>query len=97
MTSTDCSMPVFCSRAVDLALADLQMAVKGERAALITARTQALDEATHAWAGRRMDRAVARAIEGKRVDDIERDVEGARGVDAHVAEHAAMAASRPGA
>jgi len=39
-----------------------------------------------------MDRAVARAIAGKKVDAIEGEVEAARGVDAHVAEHAARRA-----
>jgi molecular chaperone HscA len=79
---------------IDQALADLEGAILGERVAPITARTEALDEATHAWAGRRMDRAVAKAIAGKQVDDIEKDVERAAGVDAHVAEHATM--TRPG-
>ena len=75
---------------VDQAVADLQAAVLGERVAPITARTEALDDATHAWAGRRMDRAVARAIAGKRIDEIEHDVEHAEGVDAHVEAHARM-------
>jgi molecular chaperone HscA len=79
---------------VDQALADLAAAVLGERVGSITARTEALDTATHAWAGRRMDRAVARAIAGKRVDDVEHQVEGAQGVDAHVEAHAAL--ERPG-
>jgi molecular chaperone HscA len=72
------------------AIADLESAVAGERTAPITARTEALDDATHAWAGRRMDRAVARAIEGKNLNDVERDVAEAAGVDAHVEAHASM-------
>ena len=79
---------------VDQALADLEAAILGERKGSITARTEALDGATHDWAGRRMDRAVARAIAGKRIDDLEHDVEHAEGVDAHVEAHARMA--RPG-
>jgi molecular chaperone HscA len=79
---------------VDQALADLDAAILGERLGSITARTEALDSATHAWAGRRMDRAVARAIAGKRVDDIEHQVEHAEGVDAHVEAHSHM--HRPG-
>ncbi len=75
---------------VDQALADLEAAILGERLGSITARTEALDAATHAWAGRRMDRAVARAIEGKRIDDVEHQVEHAQGVDAHVEAHAHM-------
>src|SRR5262249_18992535 len=55
---------------IDQALADLAAAVLGERLGAITARIEALDAATHVFAGRRMDRAVARAISGKRVDDV---------------------------
>jgi molecular chaperone HscA len=77
---------------IEQALADLSAAVLGERPGAITARTEALDAATHEFAGRRMDRAVARAIAGKRVDDVAGEVEHARGVDAHVEAHAAMAA-----
>jgi molecular chaperone HscA len=73
---------------VEHALAELDAAASGERVALITARTEALDAATHAWAGRRMDRAVARAIAGKAVDEVEHQVERAAGVDAHVEAHA---------
>jgi molecular chaperone HscA len=45
-----------------------------------------LDRATHDWAGRRMDRAIARAIEGRRVAEIETSVAAARGVDARLAD-----------
>ncbi|MFT3775547.1 MAG: Fe-S protein assembly chaperone HscA [Minicystis sp.] len=79
---------------IDQALAELEAAILGERLAAITMRTEALDAATHEWAGRRMDRAVARAIAGKKVDDVEHDVEKAQGVDAHVEAHAKMV--RPG-
>jgi molecular chaperone HscA len=80
---------------IELAVAELAAAIKGERPGAITARTEALDEATHAWAGRRMDRAVARAIAGKQIEDVEKDVSAAAGVDAHVEAHANMV--RPGA
>jgi molecular chaperone HscA len=79
---------------VDQALAELDAAILGERLSAITLRTEALDAATHAWAGRRMDRAVARAIAGKKIDQIEEDVARAEGVDAHVEAHARM--MRPG-
>jgi molecular chaperone HscA len=79
---------------IDQALADLEAAILGERLAAITTRTEALDAATHEWAGRRMDRAVARAISGKAVDEVEKDVAKAEGVDAHVEAHAKMV--RPG-
>ena len=38
----------------------------------IHARIEALDDATKAFAGRRMNRAIARAIEGRRVDAVEK-------------------------
>ena len=79
---------------IDQAMAELEAAILGERLAAITMRTEALDDATHAWAGRRMDRAVARAIAGKRLDEVEQDVAKAEGVDAHVEAHARMV--RPG-
>ncbi|MFO0592438.1 MAG: Fe-S protein assembly chaperone HscA [Polyangiaceae bacterium] len=81
---------------IDLALSALEQAIRGEKASLIQARTDQLDDATHAWAGRRMDRAVANAIAGKRVDAVEDTVSEARGVDAHVAEHAERAAQAHG-
>jgi molecular chaperone HscA len=46
---------------------------------------ESLDAATKAFAGRRMDRAIARAIEGKRVDVVEKSVEHAQGIEAHSA------------
>jgi molecular chaperone HscA len=47
---------------------------------------EALDDATKAFAGRRMNRAIALAIEGKRVDAVEKRVEHAKGIDeAHAA------------
>jgi molecular chaperone HscA len=46
-----------------------------------------LDHATHDWAGRRMNRAIAAAISGKSLSEVERSVEHAAGVDAHVARH----------
>jgi len=67
----------------------LAEAVQGARPALIHARIDELDDATHDWAGRRMDRAIAGAIAGKQVGDIEAAVRAAKGVDQHVKEHAA--------
>ena len=57
-------------------------------ASAIQADITALDDATHAWAGRRMNRAVATAIAGRAVSDVERRVEHAAGVEAHLAAHA---------
>ncbi|WP_437620861.1 Fe-S protein assembly chaperone HscA [Sorangium sp. So ce1151] len=78
------------------ALSALDAAIRGDKPGLIQARTEALDEATRAWAGRRMDRAVARAIAGKQVEDVEATVAAARGVDAHLAEHAGNAPAEAG-
>ncbi len=74
---------------IEAALAALAEAVKGDRAGLILTRVEQLDEATKAWAGRRMDRAIAEAIAGKDLTAIEASVAHARGVDAHVEEHEA--------
>ncbi len=70
------------------AIAGLRQAIAGDNANLVQARIDALDEATKPWAGRRMDRAIVQAIGGKDVDDVDRQVAHAKGVDAHVEEHA---------
>ncbi len=75
--------------AIERAALELEEAIRGTSATLIHARVELLDGATKGWAGRRMDRAVSRAIAGKAIESIETDVAQARGVDAHVAEHAA--------
>ena len=79
---------------IEEAAADLDKAIAGTSAGVIHARLELLDTATKAWAGRRMDRAVAQAIAGKNLDSIEGDVAHARGVDAHVEEHARRAEER---
>ena len=81
---------------IEQGLSALETAIRGDKASLILGRTTELDDATHAWAGRRMDRAVANAIAGKRLDAVETTVAEARGVDAHVAEHAERAAAAAG-
>jgi molecular chaperone HscA len=74
--------------AVDRALDALTHAVaSATAAAAVQSAIDALDHVTHEWAGRRMNRAVAQAIAGKSVMDIEKTVEHAAGVDAHVARH----------
>ncbi len=72
---------------IEAAMRELVEAQKGTNASLLHARTEMLDDATKAWAGRRMDRAVQRAIAGKNVDRIEGAVSTAKGVDEHVKEH----------
>jgi len=66
----------------------LRGAISRTSASAIQAELDALDAATHAWAGRRMNRAVQAAIEGRALSDIERRVEHAQGVEAHLAAHA---------
>jgi molecular chaperone HscA len=70
------------------ALDELAAALESDKSARIQARIDDLDAATKAWAGRRMDRAIGRAIAGKVVDEVDASVAHARGVDAHVDEHA---------
>jgi molecular chaperone HscA len=73
---------------IDAVLAALRAALAGTSASAIQAQVDALDAATHAWAGRRMNRAVQAAIEGRPLADVERRVERAQGVEAHLAAHA---------
>jgi molecular chaperone HscA len=74
--------------AVERALTALRGAIDSANSASpVQAAIDALDHATHDWAGRRMNRAVASAIAGKSVNDIAQTVEHAAGVDAHVARH----------
>ncbi|HTQ04046.1 MAG TPA: Fe-S protein assembly chaperone HscA [Polyangiaceae bacterium] len=75
-------------QSIEAALAALREALAGTNASAIQARVDALDTATHAWAGRRMNRAVQAAIEGRALTDVERRVERAQGVEAHLAAHA---------
>jgi molecular chaperone HscA len=73
---------------VDRALAGLKSAIETAKSASpVQAAIDALDHATHEWAGRRMNRAVAEAIAGKSLSAVEQSVEHAAGVDAHVARH----------
>jgi molecular chaperone HscA len=70
---------------IDRVMGELANALTGTNPSVIQNRIDELDEATHAWAGRRMDRAIARAIEGKRVGEVEASVAGAKGIEAHLA------------
>jgi molecular chaperone HscA len=66
---------------IERACAALASAVRGDDPSLVHARIDALDEATRAFAGRRMNRAIAGAIGGRRVDLVEDRVKHAKGVD----------------
>jgi molecular chaperone HscA len=73
---------------VEQALSALAAAISSAKAAgPVQSRIDALDAVTHEWAGRRMNRAVAAAIAGRKVTDVETTVQHAAGVDAHVARH----------
>ena len=53
------------------AMRALEEAARGEDPAKIHDRIEELDEASREFAGHRMNHAIARAIEGRRVDDVE--------------------------
>ena len=69
------------SEAIHRAIADLERSLTGENATLVHAHIQALDHATHEFAGRRMDRAIASAIQGQNVGEIEASVAHAKGIE----------------
>jgi len=60
--------------ATERALAELDRIKQGEDHLAIRAAVEALDRASKPFAQRRMDRAVAAAMEGKSVDDVEREL-----------------------
>jgi molecular chaperone HscA len=64
-----------------------EAAAAGALASRLQSISQMLDSATHDWAGRRMDRAFQAALAGRDVRAVADRVEGARGVEAHLAEH----------
>jgi len=66
---------------IEEACAALDEATRGDDPSRIHARIESLDDATKAFAGRRMNRAIARAIEGRRVDAVEKSVEHAKGIE----------------
>ncbi len=73
---------------VDGALEALSRAIAtASSPSVVQAAIDALDHATHEWAGRRMNRAVEGALAGRNLVDVERSVDHAAGVDAHVARH----------
>jgi len=66
---------------IEQACAELDEAARGQDPGRIHSRIEALDTATKAFAGRRMNRAIARAIEGRRLDVVEKTVQHAKGVE----------------
>ena len=72
---------------VKRAVEELRAAIGGASASALQARIDDLDAVTHEWAGRRMNRAVEAAIGGRALNEIERRVERAAGVEAHLLAH----------
>jgi molecular chaperone HscA len=66
---------------IEAALASLDEAAKGTDARRIQLRIDDLDASTKAFAERRMNRAIAQAIEGQRLESVERTVEKAKGIE----------------
>ncbi len=76
---------------VDGAIRALREAITKGESRGIQSRTESLDRASTPLAERRMNRAIAGAMKGRAVGEIEKQVEGSQGVDAHVAQHAQLA------
>jgi molecular chaperone HscA len=66
---------------IEQACERLEAAAHGEDATKVHSSIEALDDATKAFAGRRMNRAIARAIEGRRLDAVEETVKHAKGIE----------------
>ena len=66
---------------IEAALAALDESAKGSDPRRVQLRIDDLDAATKEFAGRRMNRAIAKAIEGQRLDSVERTVEHAKGIE----------------
>ncbi|MCB9585060.1 MAG: Fe-S protein assembly chaperone HscA [Polyangiaceae bacterium] len=72
------------------AVEDLAQAIQSaKKASSIQLAIDSLEDVTHDWAGRRMDRAIRAATLGKSLGDVEKRVENARGIEAHLEESAA--------
>jgi molecular chaperone HscA len=67
--------------AIVRACAALEDAARGETPARIQSAIDSLDAGTKAFAARRMNRAMKRAIAGQRVEAVERTVEHAKGIE----------------
>lgn len=83
---TDASLLFGSEKAtIEATVSKLREACAGEDPAKIRARLDDLDRATKEFAGRRMDKAVARALAGQNLGDLEQGVSHAKGIEnAHV-------------
>ncbi|MFO0681786.1 MAG: Fe-S protein assembly chaperone HscA [Sandaracinus sp.] len=66
---------------IDAAIADVRKAHSGSDPKRLLASIDALDGATHDFAGRRMDRSIQKALAGKDVAAVAKDTEHARGIE----------------
>jgi molecular chaperone HscA len=66
---------------IEASIRALEEAAAGEDAKRIELRIADLDDATKEFAGRRMNRAIAKAIEGHKLEEVEQTVESAKGVE----------------
>ncbi|HXX67367.1 MAG TPA: Fe-S protein assembly chaperone HscA [Polyangiaceae bacterium] len=69
------------AQGIEAACAVLERAASQEEPGRIRAAIEALDDATKKFAARRMNRAIAQAIEGRRVESVEKEVEHAKGIE----------------
>ncbi len=80
---------------IEAAIADLEKAVQGTDARRIELKIEDLDASTKGFAGRRMNRAIAQAIEGQSLENVERSVEHAKGIEAAHAESGPLPPAPP--
>ncbi|MBX3197632.1 MAG: Fe-S protein assembly chaperone HscA [Labilithrix sp.] len=80
---------------IESAIADLEKAIAGADARRVELKIEDLDAATKSFAGRRMNRAIAQAIEGQALDSVERSVEHAKGIEAAHAESGPLPPAPP--
>jgi molecular chaperone HscA len=88
---TDADLLAEAERArIERALADLRTAISSStQASRVEGAISALDDATHDFAGRRMNRAIQSAIAGKNLSAVAESVAHAAGVEAHLEKHGA--------
>jgi molecular chaperone HscA len=68
-------------RRIEEACSAVERAAAGADPSKLQARIDALDDVTKEFAGRRMNRAIARAIEGRRVELVEENVKSAKTIE----------------
>jgi molecular chaperone HscA len=66
------------------ALSALRQAAQADDARVIHVRIEELDQLSKPFAGRRMDRSIAKALSGRSLGDVERETAHARGIEPHL-------------